>query len=208
MTLNHKREKRFAEIPERYVFTGDLAMACKFRGLGQRCLELFKVFLGFRELPTGKSKTYRFLHGLTIKCEATYRCFEVHIHYPKKRGGEAKKQECLCLPHFSIARVEAVTPAEPTAAFLKTGRFKYDISICAKDMYLSYRNAYDANFGRYYVGQIVLATIGAEMDEWELPPLDCDRFCLVQRPRFTTLAISPVHVTAGKMKKWIEVEKR
>ena len=112
----------------------------------------------------------------------------------------------MCLPHFSIGIITKVDPTEPTDEFLREDRFKYDILICAKDSYLFFIGAYDANFGRYYKGQFVMVTIGAEMDEWD-EPLDCNRPCLSYKPRFTTLMISPIHVP-GEMQEWMIVNRR
>lgn len=181
-------------IPVRYIGTGDLSKAKLLEGVGKQCAAKYKEFLGFRKLPTGKSGTYFSHWGSTIKVEATYGCFEVHIHVPLDgEGVQTKEYECLCLPHFSLARIEAVDQATPTAYFLREGRFKYDVSICLGNTYLFLEDVYDANFGKYLVGQYVMVTIGAEMAGWD-NPLDCERYCLMQQPRFSTLMISPIHV--------------
>jgi len=188
-------------IPTIFLGSGDIPTAKKYVGLGRKLLDQLRASLSFQKLPTGRTQPFYCGDGTTIKCVINHGVSRVFIH-SQIAGEEDEYQECLCTPHFSMAVITAIDPAEPTESFLKTGRMKYDVQVCTMLTYIKAEGVYDANFGKYSAGQIVLVSIGAEMTEWN-SPLDCDRFCLMQRPRFDVLQIVPIDAL-GAMQLWKE----
>ena len=144
--------------------------------------------------------------GSFIQVNVCYNTHFMRIHIAPEGEKVIKEKEkdfyCLCLPHFVIAKVKAVYPETPSEEFLLDGQFTYDLDVCTESQYILFEGALDPNFGRYYVGQTVLVTIGESMDEWDFP-LDCGRSCLMQSPRFDILAISPISI--NDMSLWLEV---
>lgn len=177
-------------IPTIFIGSGNIATAKTYIGFGRRLLNKLKTDLSFQKLPTGRTQPFYCGDGTTIRCEVNYGLSKVFIHSPFEEGLEAT---CLCLPHFSTGTISARYPEEPTDDFLKTGRFYYDVDVCTLLTYIKIESVYDANFGTYKIGQVVMVSIGNEMLEWPTP-LDCDRFCLMQQPRFEKLIITPIYV--------------
>ena len=158
------------------------------------------------------------------------------------KNRKEERKECYCFPHISLARVLAVYPsilpepqsgdygttAEYNAAvalyeqsveeyniFLVSNKsFTYDLEICTKHSYVLFYGAHDANYGKYYIGQMVLVSVGYVLEgeeyRWETFPAyysyPCDRNCLMADPWFPNLIIIPVHIVddQGKplMDKW------
>jgi hypothetical protein len=187
-------------IPFRYICTGDEGKGKTLIPYANKMLNFLNHRMSFNDIATDRLQPIILPDGTTINCSVNFGLSEARIHVPNVGVKLEENKECLCLPHFSIGIITKVIPDDPDAEFMQTGRFKYDVLICAKTLYLFYENAYDANFGMYYKGQIVLVTIGAEMDEWP-SPLDCDRWCLAQKPRFDIIMISPIYVP-GEMMEW------
>lgn len=195
-------------VPARFVCTGDIPKARTFIGLGRKVLIAFAESLKYNRIKAAKAGPYYFEGGIvSVSCRVNFIIAEVRIHYKTKEEIEKGKElvsekqpelkkDCLCFPHFAMAVIRKVYPE----TLSKTARYKYDIGICNRSYYLLLEGAYDANFGRYSVGQVVLATVGAEMSEWDVP-LDCDRKCLVDKPRFTTIMLSPI-MALGRMTEW------
>ena len=196
-------------IPTRYIGTGNIEVAKTLTGLGRKLLGDLRRDMGFQSLPTGRSLV-RYPDGTTIECIANHGLSEVRIHVPSGgHPGVELDRRCFCFPHFSFGIIKTVKPDAPTAEFLRSGRFLYDVEICAKTRYILFEDVVDANFGRYHRQQYVLVTIGAEMEGWA-NPLDCQRNCLLESPRFDVLTISPVHIK-GQMRIWqsiTEIKKR
>jgi len=184
-------------VPTRYRFLGDQTRARELKGFGTRQLEKLKRDSQFQSLLVNQN-FIQLANGSTIKCILNHRITEVIITCPEKREQERKKRiECFCSPSFSVGQIKEVYPPGD----LLTGKFTYDIYICNKDAYLYYEGANDANFGAYYVGQIVLVTLGQKESSWD-EPYDCSRLCLSDVPRFTVLTVSALHV-ADLMNTWI-----
>lgn len=191
-------------IPTKITGVGDLVVAREWVKFAKNRLAILK-----RQRSLGGKQDYSTISphpGIVVECFSGRRIEEIKITVIKA-GGEAgqsliekKKIYCKCFPHFSFGVVRKVTPVDPVdPAFLPTGKFMYDLEVCAKDRFILYENAYDVNFGKYYVGQRVMVTIGGDMPDWP-SPMDCERMCLVKNPRFEFLTISPVHFPG--MSKW------
>lgn len=146
----------------------------------------------------------------------------------KKKTEERK--ECYCFPHISLAKVLAVYPSvlpepqlsdyvttaeyneavvnyetsieEYNAFLLSNKSFTYDLEVCTKYSYILFYGAHDANYGKYYVDQMVLVSVGYVIEgaeyRWETFPAyysyPCDRDCLMADPWFPNLIIIPVHI--------------
>jgi len=189
--------------PITFIATGDIPVAKMLRKMGYNEMN---ILLRQRELGL-KDEVRRVTpwKGVNVTCIAGKQRNEVLIDValPKHKGGEplvivSERKECTCFPHLSMGIIDKVNE-EPGYH----NRLTYDIEICAVDYYVQYNGAYDANFGAYYKGQRVLVTIGDEMDEW-ISPLDCDRNCLVDKPRFNVLMVSPIHLING-MIEWSKI---
>lgn len=218
-------------IPTRYPTSGDKQKAESLKGFGRRLLDELRSDMA---RPPGKQvgkKRHNFPKGVVVECEVNHGLSWVRIHVPVRGGVEKIEQkECYCFPHFSFGQITRVQPTLPVKnenpstgipfeetdeefaarvaeyqEFLLNGRFLYDVDVCARDTFLLYEGAHDANFGRYYNGQWVLVTIGLPMDSWT-SPLDCQRECLCQKPRFDNLMISPIHIK-DKMTPWLYLER-
>ena len=190
-------------IPTSYI--GNNHAAKKFIGLGRKLLGDLRTSLSFQNLPTGKT-FYKFSDGTTIECVISYGLSEVRINVPTGKLLPRKyiEEYCPCYPHFTIGEVVAVTPESPTLEWLETGRFEYNIEVCDSRNYILLESVKDMNFGRYYIGQLVIVTIFDGVDAWDYP-YDCNRSCLLEIPQFLVYGLAPIHIT-GAMNKWKEEE--
>lgn len=168
----------------------------------QRSLGLKDEFRTVRPFPWLVMEAYSDAFG--------HREVRVHVlHVAGDQEQAAKRQpekECFCAPHFAMGVIESATPAIPDssglAAYkeaLRTGQIVYDVWVCGGNEYVLYTGMKAHGWGRYYPGQMVIITIGSKMSTWG-NPLDCNRKCLIDEPRFTNIAISGLH-TDG-MKRW------
>lgn len=213
-------------IPCSIIVTGDLARGRGFIGYAKTHMDILSRSMQFQKLNEGH-RTLRPYPGVVVECWASFSFRQIKISVEPPTGmadiaGIKKKQEreCFCFPHFSFGIILKTGPSLPlvaeyeypedyTAALavyrdtLLTSRFQYDVEICAKEFYLVFEGAYDANFGVYVVGQFVLVSIGDEMTDWDVP-LDCDRECLVNLPKFEELIIAPFHI-AEQMVQWFDL---
>lgn len=190
-------------IPTRYI--GNNHEAKRFVGFGKKLLNDLRTGLSFQSLPTGKS-FHRLADGTTIECIVNYGLSEVRIVVPSGVSPPviARQEVCPCFPHFTVGQITVVIPETPTLEWLQTGRFTYDLEVCDSQKYILLEGVKDMNFGRYYVGQLVMVTIFEDMDAWTYP-YDCNRSCLMEVPQFNVYGLAPVHI-AGAMSKWKEVE--
>lgn len=222
-------------IPTAITTSGDKSTAVMYIGIAKTQMrKLRDSMTKHRRTPLKEDYSTVKIDNVVIECWSSFKKEQIHItvlpqpHKPgEKRLIKQKEVECLCFPHLSFGVITKVTPSPPIPEdfeypedyqaaveaynvfielFLIDGRFQYDVNICSIDTYILFEGAYDANFGKYYVGQYVLVGIGDEMDEWEIP-LDCDRRCLVNDPKFDELIITPLHVNE-KMKKWFQQPER
>jgi len=196
-------------IPSTITVTGDIPKGREFVGFAKNQLAILQNQMSFQGLETG-FRTVTPFPGIVVRVWSSFNLSQIHIDVKKQAGEEerfrVKKEEktCLCLPHFSLGIIKKVDPETILTSTLDEAnvRILYDVEICAEDRYLLYEGALDANLGMYEVGQFVLVSIGDEMDEWELP-LDCQRDCLLDFPRFETLIVVPIHVV-GFMGRWLK----
>jgi hypothetical protein len=212
-------------IPVKITVKGDTARGRELIGFAKAEMAKLERLMSFQGLKQG-SRTVSPFPGVVVECWSRFSLQEIVVHVAPggEQGAESvvveeEKRECLCFPHFSFGVIAAVHPEIPEresfdfaadyeAALvdynedLPAQLFQYDVEICYGPDYLKFEGAYDANFGRYNKGQYVLVTIGAEMEAWAVP-LDCDRSCLVNSPRFDELIISPIHVNKKMDDKWV-----
>lgn len=190
------------ESPVEITYSGDIGMASRYKGQAMSCLRRAKD----ESLSSDGIDLFRQYHlgsGVIVSCTVGKFYDTANVYHPPRGGkGVERYRECFCVHHFAVGQIVAVTPSEPTASFLETGRFKYDINVCAKDMYLFYEDAIDENFGRYWVNQVVLVTIGEISNDFNP---DCNRGCLNNLPRFDLLAVCPIEIEPDKMLKWQEI---
>lgn len=153
-----------------------------------------------KPLETGERKL-RLVNGTLILVNVCYNVYTMRIHVPITGKQKVKKDpqvNCFCTPQFALGKITTVQSY--TEEELYTERMIYTLDVCIGELYIMLENVPDANFGKYFVGQYVLVSIGEEMDAWDIP-LDCSKTCLMDNPRFEVFIVSPIQVP-GKMKQW------
>jgi hypothetical protein len=183
------------------ILSGDKAKAAHFLGLAQRQLN---ILLRQMELSTPKplsegERTLDLGYGAYITVSACYnaRAMRIHIPVPEGKQEERKEEfgeECFSVPHFALGVITAVDPETPTLEQLRSIRFLYDMEICAGDLYIIVENVTDANFGRYYISQRVIVTIGPAESDWDKIN-DLDRRNLLDAEMFSSMAVIPIHIS-------------
>jgi hypothetical protein len=211
-------------IPTSIVTSGNKSIAVMYIGVARTEMRKLEARMERRRKDIKEDSSTTKIDGVVIECWANHSLRQIRITAPDGLRNKDKinvvkndKKECPCFPHFSLGIIVGVTPEIPSQEdfeyiedyvaaldeynkFIITGRFQYDIEICNTDRYILFEGAFDANFGRYYFGQYVLVSIFSEMESWDIP-LDCDRECLIDIPRFEELMVTPIHILEG-MKEW------
>lgn len=191
-------------VPVRYIGLGDPQLSRGMLSKGKKELNALLRDMEFNDGQEAGKSFVQYEDGTSVLCVSIAGVSRVYLDATALSNKQKReKYVCPCFPHFSLGVIQKVTPEEPTDAQMRESRFTYDVEVCNTNYYLFYEDMYDANYGKYFVGQFVLVSIGAEMDEWEVP-LDCDRDCLADTLRFDVLMVVPVHI-AEKMVMW-EVE--
>lgn len=179
-------------IPTRFICTGDIGRARALIGEGRALLYKLIHSLSYNKLPTASPPATELGQGITIRCVVNYGISEVYINVPLVQAPLAQARfVCSCLPHFALGVIAEVHSPEPYF-----GRYSYDITICNALESEYIEGVYDANLGKYYKGQYVLVTMAQGMSEWA-SPLDCQRGCLMDEPRFNYLMVSPLYFSDG-----------
>jgi len=219
-------------IPPTIIVTGDKDTGYKFKKFALNQLAILERLMSFQGLNEGFRTVKPCPGIVVECWSSfSIRVVKVHvIGETQKQEGENKEKngrECFCSHHFAMGEVLKVIPEYPeknihpttgldfsesveafqariTAyqTFLNTERFQYDLAVCLGYGYITFLDAYDTNFGRYYKGQLVLVTLGDTLPDGTT---DCERTCLLDQDRFEYLAISPLHLS-GLMRKWLRGE--
>lgn len=216
-------------IPPRLIIIGDLNTGYFFKKFAFNQLGILEKLKSFQGLKQDVRRVSP-IKGVDVECISNFsqRDIIIKIAPGVSISGEAvlevvAPKYCLCFPHFSYAVILSVFPEYPVQGkdpisgleinetdeqfdirvtqYIDNSldcRFAYDIAICDGSSYIIYLDAKDANYGRYYVGQEVLVTFAK-------PILtdNCARDCLLDKPRYDFLTISPLHISDG-MNEWIE----
>jgi len=210
-------------VPVKTTFKGDRQKGEALVGWGNRLMQILENQMSFQNLEQDCIERAPY-PGAMVKCSKVFGLRTVEITVP---GGAAaqtlpEQRKCICFPHLAFGIVKRVIPAEPDPGdyienpllyvadleayqeFLIDGVILYDVLVCKGRSYVLVENVYSSGWERYYEGQFVMVSIGNKLESEEFMPLDCDRTCLMQEPRFPVLVIVPIHVT-GKMKEWFRV---
>jgi len=197
-------------IPVKIIVEGNQTRGREFIGFAKDQMRILENLMSFQGLKQSKRIVKPF-PDIVVECQSifTQQVIKIYAQPAITEEKEEPKRErlerkCLCLPHFSVGIVVNAFPETPTELWLEDGRFYYNLDICAVDKYVRFEGAYDANFGRYSVGQIVLVSMFDEMDSWT-SPLDCKKDCLINGTRFDDLCIVPLH-TSAEMRVWKDYE--
>ena len=198
------------ESPAKVVFVGDRDEGNRLVGLGHKSMMVLENLMHYQRLQQYAIQVIPF-PGALIRCSKIFGLRQIEIIVGRDEVGRKieRARECPCWPNFTFAIIIAAYPENPDAAFLKYGRFYYDVLACAGGItFVPLENVLSAGWERYTVGQYLLVTIGddTDVDNGEMVFVEsCDRKCLLeeQQPRY--YATSPFHAI-GKMRKFIEEE--
>lgn len=212
----------------RIIFKGDVEASMRLKGQGTLALFRLEERMRTKNLQQLVSR-YSPYHGALITVSNVFGIRQIIIETTPGGGEEEIRvvRECLCLPYFALGVVVSVDPptpiqnidpdtgewfAETDEAYearlliytesLTTIRFKYDVDVCVGNRFYRVEDVIDANYGRYFEQQIVLVTAGAPFDSVD-DPWGAGRNCLMNAPRFTSMMISPLHITGNLMRKWL-----
>jgi hypothetical protein len=201
------------------VLNGNKGASAGFIKFATAQLAILERQMSFQNLNEGRRVVTPF-KGVDVECLSKFGKKEVRILTTGEylQGGDipTTKQDafkcfikitkkCLCLPHFSTGIIVATYPAQLNdespqididnyAISLLTDRFTYDVLVCNGEDFTLLSEVLDANYGRYYEGQVVMVSIANEMPLWE-NPLDCARACLLSSPEFEELSVSILLLT-------------
>lgn len=187
------------------IMSGNKPRAAHYLGLAQRQLDILLRQMKLSvpmALPSGQRKL-KLADGTLIIVSVSYNSHTMRIHVPLFGGEKEVTKYCFSVPHFALGKITAVYPSlaedyteEEYDAYIEDlhdRRITYDLDICTGEFYIISEGVLDANFGRYYVGQKVLVTIGSDEVGWRYP-LDPYRDYLMDAERFSILMISPLSV--------------
>ena len=233
-------------IPPRVILEGDKTSAQTLLGLARNQLRILRREMSFQKLNRG-IREIKPWPGVLIFCSSVFSqdVIRIRVNLPDGGAGVRKKiiedetRKCICMAMFAMGIIRDETPGGPVRTdfetdyafnqatrswvtenleMLKSTLFKYGVDVCKGDSY-EYHPEIPANgWGRYYIGQHVLVTVGYFEDQvavdlvWdpeEEVPEDfdyCSKNCLMSYPQFAYHSISPLHVHG--MPEWLWVNSR
>jgi len=200
----------FPKIPTRIECFGNVSVARKFAGLGQKRYSDLVTAMGFQKLKIGFN-TLELNNGVFIRTSHNYGISKIEIYAPLiEQSGEevVDSYSCPCYPHLTLGYIVDVTPdRELTEQEAIEGlRYKYTVNCCGgtisnEDSLAGIYNAKTASssgWERYYEGQYVLLTSRKALDF--RPDDDCIYRFINDGSDPGDLEILPIYVTEDTLR--------
>lgn len=187
-------------VPVKHKYIGDRVECAGLLGDATRVMLILERLMEFQGLQQYELVRIPY-PGAVIKCSKQFGRREITISVggAETRRKRKKTGKCLCFPHYSFAIITEVFPsADLTTA---DPACYYTALVCTGDGFVVKLEIVSSGWERYYVDQFVLVSIGEEIEDEEYPPLDCDRRCLMQSPRFPALKVVSLYIDGFMDKK-------
>jgi len=194
-------------VPTKFVFDKSSQESRALVGYAKKSMLILERLMEYQGLEQLQYRVVPY-PGALVVCSKRFGIRTVEIYTGGEQPTPKKKvrKECLCFPHVTTGFIVKIYPEDipPLDATLTAGRFYYDMLLCRGSQYVMAREVWASGWEQYFVGQMVMVSIGGPIDIEEYPDYpeyDCDRFCLLQEPAFTSMVVVPLTIP-GMMKKW------